>query len=44
MQPTGGKGDFWSESTWNIRSQGMKVPQEQKFQGTKVLVTFTPEE
>jgi len=33
-----------NETSWNIRSRGMKVPREQMFHRTKVLGTFTPEE
>ena len=33
-----------NESSWNIRSRGMKVPRERLFYGTKVLGTFAPEE
>jgi len=34
----------WSKSSSNICSEGTKVPQEQKYQGTKVLGTFAPKE
>ena len=29
--------DDWSQSSWNIRYEGKKVPQEEQFQGTKFL-------
>ena len=33
-----------NESSWNVRSRGMKVPRERMFHGMKVLGTFAPEE
>jgi len=36
--------DDWSQSSWNIRSEGVKVPQEEQSQEMKVLETFAPEE
>jgi len=33
-----------SQTYMNILSEGMKIPQERKFQGTKVLGTFAHEE
>ena len=45
--------DDWSQSSWNIRYEGKKVPQEEQFHAgnevlatfvAKVLATFVPEE
>jgi len=41
--------DEWCERSWNIPSQGMKVPQERKFHryessSAKILGTFATEE
>jgi len=34
----------WSETSWNIRSRGAKVPGVRKFHGMKVLRLFAPRE